>query len=490
MSSAAYAMPEPAVTGAQRPRILHVSEFAQSTGPEAIALARMAGLIADPWQEFVTERALAEMPDGRWAHKRVGLELPRQNGKGGVIEIRELAGLFLLGERLIIHSAHEFATAEQALERMAALLEDCPRLWSDVATVKRSHGQEGVYLKDGRSLRYKTRTKGGGRGFTADCVILDEAMHLPEQMHGALYPTLRALPNPQVWYCGSAVDQESMEHGVVFARVRDQAVKGTGKRLAYFGWSPDFERPSDIPDSAFRDPAVWAQANPAMGIRIDAEYMEQELDAMDRRTFAVELLGVGDWPKVDAEQDGAVISVRAWMGLFDPSSKRDGPPVFTFDVSPDRSSACVAVAAKRADGLTHLEVVEHKHGTGWVSDFLAAAVRAKDPAGVFCDEKGPAASLIPELETAGVFVETINGSEYGDACETFFDAVEQRTVRHLGTSETVNALKGATKRKLGESWAWDRAKASVDITPLVSQTIGRWALENRVSSSLPVAVWG
>jgi hypothetical protein len=54
----------------------------------------------------------------------------------------------------------------------------------------------------------------------------------------------------------------------------------------------------------------------------------------------------------------------------------------------------------------------------------------------------------------------------------------------------VNALKGATKRKLGESWAWDRAKASVDITPLVSQTIGRWALENRVTSPLPVAVWG
>jgi hypothetical protein len=490
MSSAAYATPAPSVTGQQRPRILHVSEFAQSTGPEAIALARMAGLVADPWQEFVIDRALGEMPDGRWAHKRVGVEVPRQNGKGGLIEIRELAGLFLLGERLIIHSAHEFATAEQALERMAALLEDCPRLWSDVQTVKRSHGQEGVYLKDGRSLRYKTRTKGGGRGFTADCVILDEAMHLPEQMHGALYPTLRALPNPQVWYCGSAVDQESMEHGVVFARVRDQAVKGTGKRLAYFGWSPDFERPSDIPDSAFRDPGVWAQANPAMGIRIDPEYMAQELDAMDRRTFAVELLGVGDWPKVDVEQDGAVISVRSWMGLFDPASSRDGSPVFAFDVSMDRQTACVSVAAKRSDGLTHLEVVEHKHGVDWVPNFLAAASKAKKPAGVFCDEKGPAASLIPELKAAGVRVKTINGNEYGDAWETFVDAVDQRTIRHLGTNETVNALKGATKRKLGESWVWDRAKASVDITPLVSQTIARYALENKVTSPVPVAVWG
>jgi hypothetical protein len=35
-----------------------------------------------------------------------------------------------------------------------------------------------------------------------------------------------AVWNPQIWYTGSAVDQESMEHGVVFARVRERAVKG------------------------------------------------------------------------------------------------------------------------------------------------------------------------------------------------------------------------------------------------------------------------
>ena len=33
-------------------------------------------------------------------------------------EARELAGLFLWGEKQIIHSAHEFATASEALDRM------------------------------------------------------------------------------------------------------------------------------------------------------------------------------------------------------------------------------------------------------------------------------------------------------------------------------------------------------------------------------------
>jgi hypothetical protein len=204
----------------------------------------------------------------------------------------------------------------------------------------------------------------------------------------------------------------------------------------------------------------------------------------------VELLGVGDWPRVDAEQDGAVISVRSWMGLFDPSSAPAGPLVFTFDVSADRSSACVSVAGKRADGDWHVEVVEHKPGTGWLKTFLPAAVAAQQPAGVFCDEKGPAADLIPELGEAGVRVKTIDGTEYAHACSGFFDAVDQRTVRHLGTAETVNAIKGAVKRKLGDRWAWDRSKASVDITPLVSQTIALWCLKNKVSSPLPLFAWG
>jgi hypothetical protein len=91
--------------------------------------------------------ALGERPDGKWAAFEVGIEVPRQNGKGGILEAFGLAGLFLLGERLIIHSAHEFATAEEALERMAQILEASPDLSRRVKTFKRSHGQEGIYLR-------------------------------------------------------------------------------------------------------------------------------------------------------------------------------------------------------------------------------------------------------------------------------------------------------------------------------------------------------
>ena len=60
----------------------------------------MAGLVLDPWQELVVDGAHGVREDGKWAAFEVGVNVPRQNGKGGILEARALAGLFLFGERL------------------------------------------------------------------------------------------------------------------------------------------------------------------------------------------------------------------------------------------------------------------------------------------------------------------------------------------------------------------------------------------------------
>lgn len=437
----------------------------------------MAGLEPDPWQEFTIHHGLGERDDGQWAAFEVGLEVARQNGKGGVLEIRELAGLFLLGERLVIHSAHEFATAEEALERMAAIIEGCADLSRRVKTIKRSHGQEGIYLTNGQRLRYKTRTKGGGRGFTADCVILDEAMVIPEAFLGALMPTLSARPNPQLWYTGSAVDQEHMDNGVVFARLRERGLAAEDPSLAYFGWSAPFDDPSQVPEGAATDPSVWAQANPAIGIRIATEHVANEQRSMDPRTFAVERLGVGDWPATDGS-GVQVIDLETFLARTDAESVPLDPVRFTYDVKPDRSAAAIGVAGRREDGRHHIEVVEHKRGTGWVAERLAELVTAHASGPVMCDVAGPAASLLPALAKLEVEVEPVSAKEHAQACGAFFDAVEQDTVRHLGTPELVAAVRGATQRPLGDAWAWSRKSSSVDISPLVACTLALWACES------------
>jgi len=433
--------------------------------------------------------ALGERDDGKWAAFEVGVEVARQNGKGGILEARSLAGLFLLGEKLIIHSAHEFKTAEEALERMAALIEGCPDLSRRVKVIKRSHGQEGVYLKSGQRLRYATRTKGGGRGFTADCVILDEAMVIPEAMHGALLPTLSARPNPQVWYTGSAVDQESMDHGLVFSRVRARAESGTDPSLAYFGWSADASSPAKLSDEQAVDPEQWARANPGLGIRISLEHIEREHRSMDSRTFAVERLGVGDWPEPESVK-GQVLDPETWRNLIDPDSQIAGRPVFVFDVKPDRSAAAIGAAGQRADGLHHVEVIDHRPGTGWVIDRLVQLVADHDPIMVACDQAGPAMSLVKALENEGVEVRTITGSEHAQACGGFYDAVDQSTVRHLGTPALRDAVRGAVRRSLGDAWAWSRRSSAVDISPLVTVTLALWGAATAVPAlDGPLVEW-
>jgi hypothetical protein len=464
--------------GSQRPGLLLLPDGSDAHVDDALYLLAEWEFGYDDAQELVIASSLLELPDGRWAAKEIGVEEPRQNGKGETIEGRECLGLFYLDERKLIHSAHEFATASEALDRMDDRIGRNPTLKRRVKSVKRSHGEEGVYLKDGRKLLYKTRTKGGGRGFSADFLGMDEAMYIAEAFLGALMPVISARPNPQIWYMGSAVDQITMEHGIVFARLRERALSGESGRLAYFGWSAAYDRnkvlfgtPDEVPRDATADPAVIARANPALGIRIDLEHvLETEREAMDHRTFCVERLGVGDWPRVTGE-DGAIISVKAWLALRDPHSEPADPLVFAFAVSEDRSSAAVAVAAKRDDGLDHVEVMRHKRGTGWVEDWLVERVERHQPAAVVCRERSPAASLIDNLGARGVAVESLNTSEYAMACGDFYDAVEQRKLRHLGTNELVTAIRGATRRSVGDAWAWDMRSSDVDISPLEAVTV-------------------
>jgi hypothetical protein len=458
--------------GHQRPRILSSPPAVSSTGQEALELAAVAGIELDPWEAFVLDVALGERADGKWAAFEVGVNAPRQNGKNEIVLVRQLAGLYLLGERLLIHSAHQFDTSLEHFRRLRQVVEDTPQFSRRLKPrgIKASHGEEGIELKGGQRIRFRTRTKGGGRGFTGDCLFLDEAMFIDEASHGTLLPTLSARPNPQVWYMGSAVDQAIHEDGIVFARLRARGTKGD-PGLAYFEWSVDAPSPDEVGDSGETE---WAEANPAFGIRISAEHIAREKESMAARTFAVERLGVGDWPRTDGQAE-RVITDEKWDAGADRASKVIDPICFAFDVTPDRSRSAIAASGFRADGLLHGEIVAHRRGTGWVVDWLEERLKKHQVAVVLCDAAGPAASLLGALEDRRIEVEAVTASEHAQACGAFFDLIEQGRFRHLDTEELRAAIRGADRRPLGDAWAWSRKRSAVDISPLVAVTLATWA---------------
>lgn len=473
--------------GVQRPRISHIPEYASSAGAEAIELSEMAGLYLDDWQQYVITESLGERWDGKWAATSVGLVVPRQNGKGSILEARELAGMFLIGERVIIHSAHEQATASEQFRRLLYLIENVPEFDRRILKVVRGKGNEAIELRGGQRIFFKTRTSGGGRGFTSDCLIYDESMILPESFVAAVSPTqsarsLQTATGVQTWYVGSAVDQSTNEHGVVFARVRESGLAGDA-RHAYFEWSADGgDDPGRLRRDFLADQKNWAMANPGLGIRIAHEFVEDEVDGpMGFRGFAVERLSIGDWPDTTPEAS-RIIQLDAWNALADPASQISGRGVLTLDVSPDSSMSTIGGGGYRSDGIVHVGVVDRDIGTHWVADRLAELNRQLRPSAVIADASGAVAALLPAIERAGVKMTLTNSKEFAQACGMLANGVRDKLLRHPGTPELLTAVADCKTRPLADGWKWDR-RTGADISPLVAVSLAYWGAETQKHAS-------
>jgi hypothetical protein len=418
---------------------------------------------------------LAEGDDGRWSAFECGLVVPRQNGKGAILEAIELAGLFLFGEQLILHSAHEFKTAQEAFRRVLSLVENTDHLRKRVARVRTSHGEEGIELTTGARLRFVARSTASGRGFSAQRVVLDEAMQLGTETMGALLPTLAAQNNPQVVYAASA----PLSTSVQLHAVRNRALAGGDESLAYLEWSV-------TDDAEVDDPAQWAVANPSLGIRIGADYVERERAALPEEIFKRERLGIPDAPVVVTDE--RIVEPDVWAALKEERSRVDGRMSFAVDITPDRRMAAIAVAGHRDDGLVHVEVVDHRPGTSWVGDRLIDLAERWGRQPVTIDPGSPAGSLVVTVRERGIEVREVSARQVVQATGQFYDLVMSGGLRHIGQAPLTAALDGATRRPLGESWTWNRRAQSVDICPLMAATLALGALLETSDTAAPAVV--
>lgn len=456
------------------PRHLWVPEHTGSAGGEAADLAAEVGLVLDPEQRMVLDAVLAEGLDGRWTALEVALICARQNLKSFVCETLVLADLYLFGSELVVWTAHEFNTAMEAFRHFKELIESAPFLSRRVRRITEANGEEGIELHSGQRLRFKARTKTGGRGLTGDRVILDEAFALTPSQLGSLMPTLSARPNPQLVYASSA----GLFGSDVLRSVRDRGRAGGDPGLVYIEWTADqdCEMPGcrhhlGTQGCAADNPERWAQANPALDRRITRGFVEAERRSLPPAEFVRERLCWWDDPLASAQG----IPDELWSPLRDRASTIESVKAFAVDVTPDQSWASLAVAGERADGVSHVELVRHDRGSRWVSEWFDQR-RAEYPGvGVMLDATGPAGHMVNELETAGRLVTKVSARDMAGACGLFFDALLRQSLRHLGQPELDAAVQASARRSLGDSWAWSRRAATGDISPLVAVTLAHWA---------------
>jgi len=429
-------------------------------GHAAANIAEALGTPLLAWQAAVLDTALELDDDGHLVYRDVVLTVPRQQGKSTLVLILCLLRALHDRDQAILYTAQTGADARKKM------FDDW---WPDLKvgplkkyiSARLTSGHERLRFTTGSTLGLVASTQKSGHGSTIDLAVLDEAHAHPDaRLEQALRPALMTRRQPQFWIVSTAGTPTLSSY--LHAKVeigRQLAASRLTTGSAYFEWSAE-----DGADPG--DPETWRSCMPALGVTVDEAAVAADFRALDVSEFSRAYLN--RWV---VSMTDPVIPLELWARLVDTSSRALDPLALALDVSPDRSHAAIAAAGKRSDGLIHIEVVDHRAGTGWVPERLAELVKTHKPFGVFIDPAGPAGSLLADLHRARVDPETLGAKEHAQACGAFFDAAMDGKLRHLGTPELTAALDGAVKRRLGDSWAWSRRSSSVDISPLVACTL-------------------
>ena len=146
------------------------------------------------WQRHVLDDWCAADQWWRPSYTTCGLDVPRQNGKNAALEAYELYRLAVCGWH-VLHTAHRVKTAKKAFRRLCRHFEDDahPELKELVAQIRRTNGEEAIYLTNGGSIEFIARTNGSARGFDdIQLVVFDEAQELTDEQFDAIMYTLAA----------------------------------------------------------------------------------------------------------------------------------------------------------------------------------------------------------------------------------------------------------------------------------------------------------
>lgn len=541
----------PKVYGCKTPRIwtppLRELTPETSLGFAAIEFAELVcGLDLYPWQKWLLVHALELDPalttstlgdrdplDPIFRFRKIVVLVARQNGKSTLSQVLSLFFMYELGTGLVLGTAQDLDTAEEVWEGALEIIEETPELAQYADKPVRNNGKKAIRLLNvedhpvmqGQRYKVKAANRRAGRGLSSDLILLDELReHQTWEAWGAITKTTQARAAAQIWALSNAGDASS----VVLRHLRKTAHAALGdpdglnasdevdtmptqEELDALGEVTDldddeaidlelddFEEDPDTlgifewsaaPGADVHDREAWAQANPSMGYGISERTIAGDAKDDPEWTFRTEVMC--QWS--DAALDGPFPPGSWQQGIDVESHRAEGAkPVFGLDVSVDRRFTHIMVAARREDGLPHVEKAASRAGTEWVDGWFRERASEDNPMTVVIQERGaPASALIDELEQIPhLTVVKVGGSNLGLATERMYTLVKgSRLVEQDGAPPAreglahlpwpaldVAAATAVPKFLTDGAMAWDRKKSPHDIGPLVAATFAVWHL--------------
>jgi len=450
-----------------------------------------------PWQTWLYWHALEKKPGGiGFRFQFLIILVARQNGKTKWGRGLNLWRLFYSktgfvngstpGAKIAVVAAQNLDYAETTLKEAVDEIRSIPSLLPELINHKETNGKNRAILTNRRYWRAATANRKGGRSLPVDVVWLDELReHVTWDAWDAITPTGTVRPCSQVVCTTNAGDARSVVLLAQQQSARNRITTGTtaDTKVGYFEWSAP-------PDADPRNPEFWPQANPAVGW-----LNEFTIEDLHGRLETMQFKNMPGWQTeylcqtVDALEPG-VIPAEYWQDGVDMKSGRAaGSDIYAaLDVSYDRKTSYVAIAARREDGALHIEVIQAARGTDWVVDWLTE--RKTKFKGVAVQKTGaPASGMIGDLKRAGVpVVEWGPGLELQAGCALFFDGICEHTIFHRRQPVLDRAAASGVARRVGDAWIFDRRNSPVDVAPIVACAAAVW-LEGRPAAPKP-QVWG
>jgi phage terminase large subunit-like protein len=407
-----------------------------------------------PWQELLALESLKYKADGRWAHPLVGIMLPRQQGKSTFMALRILFGIYRLGEKMHLATAHKLTTSAEIFFKVGQMIDDSHVLQENFAKKFESKGSQEIRFKNG--ARYLIRAgNSAARGIAGpDVIHIDELREFDtEDVWSSMRFTQMSNKNPQAYFYSNAGHTGS----VLLLKFRERglaAASGADDSIGWFEWSAE-------PGAAVDDKEAWYQSNPSLGHTVHEDNIKDSLS--DREDiFRTEILCQF------VSMINPVISEAEWKKCKDDSYKLDKnkDTWMAIDLSPDRKHASL-VAGQRIDGDKFMVAllqtwfnpmsIDDKQ----MANDIAPWVR-KFPVNYVAFSKSTAGAVAARLSPAGIPVYEINSQDYQQSCDEFVSAVSSGRIVHEGQEELDKQVLSAVKLQRGDGgWVMGRKASGI-----------------------------
>jgi hypothetical protein len=408
-----------------------------------------------PWQQYVADVGMEILENGLPAYREIAVTIHRQAGKTTECLSWEVDRALFWGRTQ--HIGYSAQTGLDARSKMVKdqwpLVQGSP-LRAGVSAMLKGAAYTAMEFKNGSRIEALASSEESGHGKTLGLGVIDEAFaDEDDRREQALGPAMITMADAQKLIFSTAGTERSVFLKRKVDNGRDAVERGSTSGMAYFEWS--------APDGAdIENPQTWRDCMPALGYTIEEDSVRAELLSMTENEFRRAYLN--QW----TASDDRVIPAAVWEKVVSAHVIPKGSMVLGADANPERSAASIAVC----DSEGRAELVDYRPGVNWLTSRLVELAK-KLGAPVVVDSTGPAAPVIPSLQAQEVEVISYGGRELANASAMFFDRVADEKIKVRYHNVLDQAVAGATRRSVGDAWAWGRRQSGVDISPLVAVTL-------------------